>query len=170
MALPTSTITKSIILVSPADWDEWIHFVRMKANRTGIGAYTDFTATTEPPEPVKPVIPSYSDVKSGAIKASDLNENEKMEFKVKREDYKLELTDYKEKADALKSLEDFIISSIDRAHVMHLVGKETVYQKLNALRTRLAPTDRVRKMEIIRKYRELQRAPKLQNITQWIID
>ena len=165
MAFSISIIIKSIILVSPVDWNEWIHFVRMKANRADIDAYIDLS-TTELPKSVKPMILNYSDVKSGAIKISNLNENEKMKFKVKKENYKLEFTDYREKADALKSLKDFIISFIDRAHVMHLVGQETVYQKLNALKIRLVSTDRVRKMKIIKKYRKLQRASKLQNITQ----
>ena len=59
---------------------------------------------------------------------------------------------------------------MDRSNMLYLIDMTTVYQKLQALKAHLAPTDRVRKMEVIRRYKMLQKALKQQQIAQWIQD
>ena len=61
--------------------------------------------------------------------------------------------------DALKGIEQQIMATVDRQHILYLDGADTVHQKLVALKNRLAPTDRARKLGIARRDRELRRPP-----------
>lgn len=71
---------------------------------------------------------------------------------------------------ALKELEHHILSTIDWQNLLYLEGQESVYKKLLALKARLAPTDRIRELEVSKRYRDLLKAPKAQNLDQWLLD
>ena len=46
--------------------------------------------------------------------------------------------------------------------------KESTYEVLKALKQRVAPTDRARKLELSQRYAKLRKAPKSQNIEVWL--
>jgi hypothetical protein len=77
---------------------------------------------------------------------------------------------YKERIDALKNLNIFILTSVDRFNLIYLRNQKTIHQKLSILKKRLASTNRVRKLEMIRKYKDLQRAFKHQQMNQWLLN
>jgi hypothetical protein len=64
----------------------------------------------------------------------------------------------------------FILISIDRFNFIYLRDQKTIHQKLSALKKRLVLTNRVRKLEMIRKYKNLQRALKHQQMNQWLLN
>jgi hypothetical protein len=77
---------------------------------------------------------------------------------------------YKEWIDVLKNLNIFIFISMNRFNLIYLRNQKTIHQKLSILKKRLASTNRVRKLEMIRKYKDLQRALKHQQMNQWLLN
>jgi hypothetical protein len=69
---------------------------------------------------------------------------------------------YRKRIDVLKNLNIFILTSIDRFNLIYLKNQKTIHQKSSILKKRLASTNRIRRLEIIRKYKNLQRAFKHQ--------
>jgi hypothetical protein len=77
---------------------------------------------------------------------------------------------YKKKIDALKNLNIFILTSVNRFNLIYLRNQKTIYQKLSILKKRLASRNRVRRLKIVRKYKNLQRVLKHQQMNQWLLN
>jgi hypothetical protein len=77
---------------------------------------------------------------------------------------------YKERIDVLKNLNIFILTSVDRFNLIYFKNQKTIHQKFSILKKRLASTNRIRKFEIVRKYINLQRAFKHQQMNQWLLN
>ena len=108
---------------------------------------------TELDEPTRPILPTFSIVKATAVSMKDLDTKEQKGLTILRENHKENLREYRDRVDALKGIEQHIMASVDRQHILYLDGADTVHQKLVALKKRLAPTDRARKMDISRRSR-----------------
>jgi hypothetical protein len=165
----SSSATKvSVVLAEPGDWDEWMLIIKAMARRGDVTEFVDLTTATEPAEPVRPVIPTFSTVKAGAASMADLDQNQQKDLSILREDFKENSRTYREKRDALKDIEQHIMTTVDRQHILYLDGADTVYQKLIALKKRLAPTDRARELDVARRYRDLLRGPNAQQSEKWL--
>jgi hypothetical protein len=105
-------------------------------------------------------------IKIDAINSIDLSIDEQRDIAILREDYKNQMRRYKKKIDVLKNLNIFILTSIDRFNLIYLRDQKTIHQKLSALKKRLASTNRIRRLEIARKYKNVQRALKHQQMNQ----
>jgi hypothetical protein len=105
-------------------------------------------------------------IKFDATNSTDLSIDEQRDLAIMREDYKKKMRKYKKRIDVLKNLNIFILISINRFNLIYFRNQETIHQKLSALKKRLAFTNRVRKLEVIRKYKDLQRASKHQQMNQ----
>jgi hypothetical protein len=105
-------------------------------------------------------------IKLDATNSIDLSIDEQRDLAIMREDYKKRMRKFKERIDVLKNLNIFIFISIDRFNFIYLRNQKTIHQKLSTLKKRLASTNRIRKLEIIRKYKNLQRALKHQQMNQ----
>jgi hypothetical protein len=105
-------------------------------------------------------------IKIDAINSIDLSIDEQRDLAILRENYKNQMRRYKERIDALKNLNIFILTSVDRFNLIYLRNQKTIHQKLSTLKKRLAFTNRVRRLEMIRKYKDLQRAFKHQQLNQ----
>jgi hypothetical protein len=77
---------------------------------------------------------------------------------------------YKKKIDVSKNLNIFILTSIDRFNLIYLKDQKTIHQKLSTLKKRLVSTNRIRRFEMIRKYKNLQKAFKHQYLNQWLLN
>jgi hypothetical protein len=166
--MASSTTKISVVLKESADWDEWILIVSAMARRGDVTEYVNLTATTEPAEPARPAIPTFSTVKPGAASLAALDETQQKQLLMLREDFKEISRTYREKRDALKDIEQHIMTTVDRQNILYLDGADTVYQKLMALKKRLAPTDRARTLEVTRRYRELLHGPRAQQQEKWL--
>jgi hypothetical protein len=62
----------------------------------------------------------------------------------------------------LKTLDLFVLIWIDRTNLLYFRDKTTIFQKLLALKKRLTSINRIKKLEIIRKYKNLLRVFKHQ--------
>jgi hypothetical protein len=105
-------------------------------------------------------------IKLDAINSIDLSIDEQRDLAILRKDYKKKMRKYKKRIDVLKNLKIFVLTSVDRFNLIYLRDQKTIHQKLSALKKRLAFTNRVRKLEMIRKYKDLQRAFKHQQMNQ----
>jgi hypothetical protein len=77
---------------------------------------------------------------------------------------------YKEKIDVLKNLNIFILILIDQFNLIYLRNQKTIHQKLSILKKRLASTNRIRRLKIVRKYKNLQKTFKHQQMNQWLLN
>ena len=93
--------------------------------------------------------PKYSDIKSDVDTLSDLDAIKRAELILLRENYKQNLSKYRAETEALTSIETFILTSIDKRHLILLKSKVNVYQMLIVLKKRFAPTDKAREIDII---------------------
>jgi hypothetical protein len=63
-----------------------------------------------------------------------------------------------------------ILTSVDRFNLIYLRNQKTMYQKLSILKKRLVSTNRIRRLKMIRKYKNLQKALKHQQLNQWLLN
>ena len=108
----------------------------------------------------------YSDVKTKAIKFTDLNAFQKINLNMLMNRHKIIFKIIKFNFDALKFLNTHIISIVNRINIMHLMKMKIVYQKFQSLKIHIIFIDRIRKLKIIKKYKALQKNFKLQQIAQ----
>jgi hypothetical protein len=139
--------------------------VKTMTKRDDVERYVNLIKT-ESAEFIELDLPIFFTVKLDATNSTDLSIDEQRDLAIMREDYKKKMRKYRERIDALKNLNIFILISVDRFNLIYLRNQKTVHQKLSALKKRLAPTNRVRKLEVIRKYKNLQRALKHQQMNQ----
>ncbi len=97
-------------------------------------------------------------IKINAINLIDLSIDEQRDLIILREDYKNQMRRYKERIDVLKNLNIFILTSVDRFNLIYLRDQKTIHQKLSILKKRLVSTNRIWRLEIVRKHKNLQRA------------
>jgi hypothetical protein len=77
---------------------------------------------------------------------------------------------YKKRINVLKNLNIFILTSVDRFNLIYFRDQNTIHQKLSALKKRLVSTNRIRRLEMTRKYKNLQKALKHQQLNQWLLN
>lgn len=164
------TFEPNVVLKRRGDWDDWIIIVEALAKRRAIEKFVDLTTGYEPVEPARPAPPTPAFVKVGAQSVAELSADEKLDYTILLEDFEEVLATYKEAKKALKELEHHILSTTDRKNLRYLKGQGSVYKMLLALKTRLAPMDSMRILEVRKRYRALLRAPKAQNLDRWLLD
>ncbi len=83
-----------------------------------------------------------------------------------RKNHKKNLRTYKKRIEALKALNLYILISMNQINLLYLRNYVTMFQKLFAFKKRLASTDQIRELKIVRKYKNLLRAFKHQQLNQ----
>ena len=156
-----------VILDVPADWDEWIAMIKANALDMDVWAHMDSTQKNEPALPIKPKEPTPIEVRANSTLLT-LTGEDLSKYRILRDEYKTNLAEYKEKDHAITEVKKLIRKTVSRRNLIHLEDKSTAYQMLQALQTRLAPTDRARKIDLTRQYNELKRTPKTQSIDVWL--
>jgi hypothetical protein len=83
----------------------------------------------------------------------------------KRDIYRSHWEDWGLKYAALRS---FIQETITRTYLTYTFDCDTPYDMLAALKQRVAPTNRTRKIELVNQYQKLKKAPRSQNLDTWL--
>jgi hypothetical protein len=165
-----STISKiNLILKKFDDWDEWIMIVKTMTKRDDVERYVNLIKI-EFAEFIELDLSIFFTIKLDATNSTDLSIDEQRDLAILREDYKKRMRKYRKRIDVLKNLNIFILTSVDRFNLIYLRDQKTIHQKLSALKKRFASTNRVRKLEIARKYKNLQKALKHQQMNQWLLN
>jgi hypothetical protein len=139
--------------------------VKTMIKRDDVEKYVNLTKI-ESAESIEFDLSIFFTIKLDATNSTDLSIDEQRDLAIMREDYKKKMRKYRERIDALKNLNIFILTSVDRFNLIYLRDQKTIHQKLSALKKRLVLTNRVRKLEVIRKYKNLQKAFKHQQMNQ----
>jgi hypothetical protein len=153
----------NVILKKLDDWDEWIMIVKTMIKRDDVQRYVNLIKI-ESAEFIEFDFSIFFTIKLDATNSIDLSIDEQRDLAIMRKDYKKKMRKYKKRINVLKNLNIFIFISINRFNLIYLRNQETIHQKLSALKKRFASTNRVRKLEIVRKYKNLQKALKHQQM------
>jgi hypothetical protein len=157
----------SVVLSNTNDWDEWMEVVKVHALVGEVWEYID-PSKDQVPILVEPKLPRPEDIHPEATSYRQLSTEEKDDYKMLRQDYKLDLDRYTRKRNALSSLCKHIQSTVSRSCLFYTYGAISARQMLVELQKRLQPTDQLRELELSRKYNKLKKTPKNQDITEWL--
>ncbi len=170
MTFSTSTSTKtSVVLKHSDDWDEWFLIVSAMIKRDDIEKYVNLTKI-ELIESIKFTLSTFSNMRSDVRSSANLTENQRRDLTFLREDYKKAIRTYRKKAEVFKQLKTYILITVNQSNLLYLTDEDTVFRKLLVLKKRLTSSDRIRELEIIRKYRDLQKIFKNQDLNNWILN
>ena len=158
-----------LLLEGPKDWEEWYEVVRSSAQSRGFFSLVDISAATQPPQPTRPAEPSYQDINPVAISFAGLTAEEKEHYKVLLTEYRNRLASFNEERAAFIEINDLIQRSISRGLKTYIRGLDTSYEMLKVLKKRLTPTDRVKRLELVRVYQVLKKTPKTQSLDSWLL-
>ncbi len=160
----------TILLKKFDDWNEWFLIVKFIIKSDDIKKYVNLTETVESSESSKPKLSSFWNIVQEVTSTANLIENQRRDLSMMREDVKKEIRAYRERKKTLRVLNIHILIIVDRINLLYLTDEDTVFKKLLVLKKRLALTDRIRELEIIRKFQNLQnRSLKNQQIDQWLL-
>jgi hypothetical protein len=161
---------KAVILSKSSDWESWYYIITTAAKTHHIREYINPDLPSEPLQPTLPVKPTASDVNPAVQSVTLLSDQE-------RDAYKFLLVDYKEKKEdiviiiaACDALHRQIVTSVSSENYVYIKDKTTVYGMLRKLRSRLAPKDYAKEVDIIRCYNKIRTFSKRENVEQWLQD
>jgi hypothetical protein len=161
----------TILLKKLDDWDEWFLIVKFMSKSDDIKKYVNLTETVESSESSKSKLSSFSNIVQEVTSTANLIENQRRDLSMMREDVKKEIRAYRERKKILRVLNIHILIIVDRINLLYLTNEDTVFKKLLALKKRLALIDRIKELEIVRKFQNLQnRVLKNQQIDQWLLN
>jgi hypothetical protein len=159
----------SVILDKPSDWNEWMFLVKQRAQLVEVWQYANPELEEAPTKPKRPQRPEPSDVKPEALTIGELTDQERQTLLIFRDDYKIQEKEYQLLTKGLRELDNMICTTISRTNLTFILRNcDTPYAKLKALQKRLAPTDRARELELIRKYNEIKKLPRTQGVDKWL--
>jgi hypothetical protein len=134
--------------------------------RKDIQKFVNFARIMKSVKSIKKSIFNFFTIVQSTTFSANLIENQRRDLIVLRKNHKKNLRTYRKKIKIVKTLNLFILTSIDRSNLIYLRDQNTIFRKLSALKKRLASTNRIKEFEIIRKYKNLQRISKYQQFDQ----
>ena len=117
---------------------------------------------------LEPAFPRPQNVKPGTTSYAALSEDEKDELRILRERHKTVEKEYKKQKAALTSLRSYITGIVARNLNTYILGTDSVYDTLVALKERVAPTDTARQLYLATQYAKVKKGPKNQNFEAWL--
>jgi hypothetical protein len=103
----------NVILKKLDDWNEWIMIVKTMIKRDDVERYVNLIKI-ESIEFIELDLSIFFTIKIDAINSTDLSIDKQRDLAISREDYKNQMRRYRKKIDALKNLNIFILTSVDR--------------------------------------------------------
>ena len=149
----------SVILNNPADWDEWIEIIKTQALAGKVWQHLDPSEDTVPALE-EPVAPTPAQVNEAKTTVTELTPDEREQYKILRQDYKWERSQYDKKEAALSALRTAIQSSMSRSCLHYTFEATSAREMLIELKKRLQPTDQLRELSLSAKYQKLKKTPK----------
>ncbi len=139
-------------------------------SKKDIQKYVDFARIVKSIESIKKSIFNFFTIVQLTTFSTNLIENQRRDLIVLRKNHKKNLRMYRDKIEILKILNLFILTSVDRFNLIYLRIQSTIFQKLSTLKKRLASTNWIRELEIIRNYKYLQKVSKYQQLDEWLLN
>jgi hypothetical protein len=116
----------------------------------------------------RPAVPMPIDVNPDTTRMSELSPAEREELKFLRDEWKNRNREYEKQQSAIENLHTLIHETVSRSYYTYLIKRDTLHDMLTALKQRVAPSDHARELELISQYQKLKKAPRSQNLDNWI--
>jgi hypothetical protein len=156
-------VSTTKILDVPEDWDSWFFIVKSMAT----GGRTDVWKYVNPDLPAEPAIPKLEDPPNADTYAT-LSADDKKTFKFSYQLWKDRMTRVTKTREVLELLQIHITKTVSTRNIIYIRDCTTSWQMLVALKKRLAPTNRARELEVIRRYIKLKQFTKREPPEQWL--
>lgn len=189
--LTLSIPTCPVILDTTADWDEWVSLMEGFAQARQIRHLVDLTQTEQPPHLTRPMAPilaltsiapfstgtntpastesTIQDELTQALNAQlVMNAEQRENYNLLYQDYECRLSSFNDECKAVQELTDFILFSVTRQNLIGIELIGTPWVILQSLKRRVAPSTRLREMELSRDWEAQKKAPKKQQIDKWL--
>ena len=150
-----TTTLVNVVLHTQDQWELWIQQITQRAADPNIWTTIDPDQSVLPEFIQKPRIPRYSDVKPGATKLSELDREEKDDFRSLQETYRVEDTEWVRETSALQSIHQFIRERVSMENQAIINASTNAYETLRLLENRLYPSDEPSKFEVKRQWHML---------------
>lgn len=153
---PTITTTLvNVVLYTQDQWELWIQQIKQRAADANIWTKIDPDQGAPPEFIEKPRIPRYSDIRPGTTRLSELDREEKDDFRSLQETYRVEDTEWVRETNALQSIHQFIRERISVENQAIINTSTNAYETLRLLKNRLHPSDESSKFEVKRQWHML---------------
>ncbi len=114
--------------------------------------------------------PTPAQVNAAKTTVTELTPDEREQYKILRQDYKWERSQYDKKEAALSALRTAIQSSVSRSCLHYTFEATSAREMLIELKKRLQPTDQLRELSLSAKYQKLKKTPKNAELKNWLKD
>ena len=159
----------NLILNKPSDWTQWFFIVQDTAKTNEVWKYIDPSKKkNELPKLEPPSRPTPRDVLPNATSIAKLDPNQLTAYNQLYAKYKDDLRVHQKKEQAIRDISNYIVRSTSVAYLPLIDGVKTVHERLQALKTVLAPTTSGRKYDVLIQYTALKAYNKKQSIKKWL--
>ncbi|KAJ6104196.1 hypothetical protein N7523_010516 [Penicillium sp. IBT 18751x] len=164
-----SDISKiGVTLSESSDWYLWIGQIKSYAIAKGVWDYIDPNNPTKREIPSYPTRPRVTDINPNTLTDENLTAPERERWRDRRRDYELDLREYDRISGAISQIFLIIQSSISYSSKLIIQHLPSVYEALQTLQKRYAPTTEARKRSVIKKYHQMRRIPHSMTTDAWI--
>jgi hypothetical protein len=116
----------------------------------------------------EPVEPEYENVRTGAVSFVALDDKERDHYKILIQEYRTRLNKFEKREKALAEIVEHIHKTLALTLRPYIRGVDSPHDILQALKKRLAPTDRARRLQLAQAYHALKKAPRAQGTEHWL--
>src|SRR6266550_3699994 len=168
--MTTSTESKiNLILNQPSDWIQWFFIIQDTAKTNKVWQYID--PSTKKDKLLKlepPSRPTPRDVLPTATSIAKLDASQLTAYNQLYAEYKDNLQVHQKQEQAIRDISNYIVRSTSVAYLPLIDGLKTVHERLQALKTALAPTALGQKHNVLNQYTALKVYNKKQSIKKWL--
>ena len=157
----------SVILRSQNDWRAWYDNIKTLAVSREVWSHIN-PDQTHVFEPQKPIEPAFHLVKAGVTSIQEFTPEDYEMWRRLLKDYDRRLAIYEKTKQNISQIRTFIRGSVPKQHHHYIYNKASVFDEVKALRDRFAPSERERKKELKRRYKDLQKPPRGSEIESWL--
>ena len=159
----------NLILNQPSDWTQWFFIVQDTTKTNEIWEYIDPLKKKD--ELLKlelPNRPTPRDILPMATSIAKLDPTQLTAYNQLYAEYKDDLRIYEKQKQAVNGISNYIVRSTSVAYLPLIDGLDTVHERLQALKTALAPTTSGRKHDVLNQYTALRAYDTTQSIDKWL--
>ena len=159
----------NLILDKPSDWIQWFFIIQDTAKTNRVWQYIDPSKKKdELPKLEPPRRPTPADVLPAATSIAQLDQTQLTAYNQIYAEYKDDLRIHQKREQAISDVSNYIVRSTSAAYLPLIDGLDTVHERLQALKTALAPTTSGRKHDVLNQYTALKAYNKKQSIEKWL--
>ena len=169
MATTSNESKINLILNQPSDWTQWFFIIQDTAKTNKVWQYIDPSKkkddlpTLEPPKR-----PTPADLLPAATSIAQLDQDQFAIYNQLYSEYKDDLRIHQKREQAISDISNYIVRTTSIAYLPLINGLDTVHERLQALRSALAPTTSGRKHDVLIQYTALQAYDTTQSIDKWL--